>query len=153
MKLNLKDIIEVPGASLPFECEMESSRLNFPSITGFTSPLRAEGIVKNGAGALSLIGSITAEMTCMCDLCMKEFASTKFQELDIHLAAELEDEENDSIFLLDGNLLDVSEVLETCFILEMESKFLCSEDCAGLCEYCGHRQQRQELYASGKRRF
>ncbi len=29
------------------------------------------------------------------------------------------------------------DVLETCFILNMDQKFLCSEDCKGLCERCG----------------
>ncbi|NLH02379.1 MAG: DUF177 domain-containing protein, partial [Clostridiales bacterium] len=33
--------------------------------------------------------------------------------------------------------LDLSDLLETCFILSMESKFLCRENCEGLCPSCG----------------
>lgn len=137
MKLNLKDIIEVLGASLPFACEVDTSRLDFPSVARFTAPVRAVGVVNNNAGALTLTGTLTAEMACICDRCMKEFETVKAMELEVPLAAELEDGESDTIFLLDGNYLDAGDVLETCLILDMESKFLCKEDCAGLCGECG----------------
>ena len=41
------------------------------------------------------------------------------------------------LFTLEGDGIDLSEVLETCFILDMETKFLCKEDCKGLCPTCG----------------
>ena len=137
MKLNLKDIVEVSGASLPFQCEIQPERLDSTSVVRFNSPLLAKGEVKNSAGALTLNGEVTADMVCLCDRCMKEFHSQKVLPLEIPLAAELEDEESADIFLLDGNFLDLDEVLETCFILDFESKFLCKEDCAGLCGSCG----------------
>jgi uncharacterized protein len=31
----------------------------------------------------------------------------------------------------------LDEVLTTLFILDMDTKFLCREDCAGLCPQCG----------------
>ena len=37
---------------------------------------------------------------------------------------------------LDG-AVDAEEVARTAFILGMDSKFLCSEDCKGLCPTCG----------------
>ena len=53
------------------------------------------------------------------------------------LAADLSDEDNPEVFPLDGNWLDVSDVLETIFILSTEEKSLCKENCAGLCSQCG----------------
>ena len=41
------------------------------------------------------------------------------------------------LFVLEGTEIDVQEVLSTCFILDMETKFLCREDCKGLCARCG----------------
>ena len=35
------------------------------------------------------------------------------------------------------NFVNDHEVLSTCFILDMETKFLCKEDCKGLCPSCG----------------
>ena len=53
------------------------------------------------------------------------------------LATELQDEEDDDIILLDGSILDVGEVMTTEFILEMDIKNLCREDCKGICPKCG----------------
>lgn len=66
------------------------------------------------------------------------------------LAAELEDEENPDIFLLDGDWLDLDDVLETCFILDMETKCLCKEDCAGLCASCGANLNLGQCNCRGK---
>jgi uncharacterized protein len=135
--LDLRDIIEIPGTSIPFKCELDTERLDFPSIAGFVSAPTAEGKVTNSAGALTLEGVIEAKMICICDRCGDTFEKTKRMEVSVPLAAELEDEENPDIFLLEGNELDLDDVLSTVFILDMETKFLCSEDCKGLCAGCG----------------
>lgn len=137
MRLNLCEIIEMPGSNLPFSCELETERLACPAISSFVSLPFAKGVIRNTAGVLTLTGTIKADMVCICDRCSSEFRCTKEIPLDVKIAADLTDEDNPDIFPLDGNWLDLSDVLETCFILNTEVKFLCSEDCAGLCPICG----------------
>ena len=136
MRLDLREIIFVPGASIPFACELETDRLDFPSVKAYRSRPRAEGRVYNEAGVLHLEGSLTAEMTCICDRCGAEFDSTKRTDLDAVIVGE-ENEEYPEYFVLEGNEIDLDEILSTCLILDMETKFLCSEDCKGLCPRCG----------------
>lgn len=137
MLLELHEIIDIPGASAPFSCTLETDRLFFPSVSEFLSSPYAEGRVVNSAGALSLEGRITAKMLCVCDRCGEQFELDKSTELNVPLAAELEDEENPDIFLIENSCLDLDEALGTCFILDMDAKLLCSEDCKGLCARCG----------------
>lgn len=137
MRLNLCEIIDMPGSSLPFSCELDAERIASPAILSFVTAPSARGHITNSAGALTLTGSIDCSMQCICDRCGREFILDVSLPLEVKLAAELVDEENPEIFSLDGNWLDLSDVLETCFILDIESKFLCSEDCAGLCDRCG----------------
>ena len=40
-------------------------------------------------------------------------------------------------FLLEGETLDIADLLETVFILNMDTKSLCRDDCKGLCPRCG----------------
>ena len=136
MRLDLREIIEVPGGSVPFSCELETDRLDFPSVRAYLSKPRAEGRVYNEAGVLHLEGRLTAEMRCVCDRCGAEFDSLKETELD-GVIVEEESEEFPEFFVLDGNELDLDDVLSTCLILDMETKFLCREDCKGLCPRCG----------------
>ena len=136
MRLDLREIIFVPGASIPFSCELETERLDFPSVKAYRAAPRAEGRVYNEAGVLHLEGELTAEMTCVCDRCGAEFDSTKVTPLDAVIVGE-ENEEFPEYFVLEGNEIDLDEILSTCLILDMETKFLCSEDCKGLCSRCG----------------
>ena len=136
MRLDLREIIEVPGGSVSFDCGLDPAGLDFPSILCYRSEPHARGRVYNEAGVLHLEGTLTAEMTCVCDRCGAEFESTKQTPLDAVIVEE-ESEDHPELFVLDGNEIDLDEILTTCFILDMETKFLCREDCKGLCPICG----------------
>ena len=135
MLLDLREIIEVPGREVPFRIEPDTDRLSFDPITEYKTAPVAEGRVFNAAGILTLEGTMTADMTCVCDRCGKRFDSVKQMEL----RALLTDGETDDpeAFCLDGDKIDLEEVISTLYVLDMETKFLCSEDCKGLCPKCG----------------
>lgn len=135
MFLNLREIIEVPGGSVPFDCEIDTERLDFPSVKSYNSKPRATGRVYNEAGVLHLTGTLTADMTCICDRCGTEFQSVKETALDAVIAEDSEDDPE--LFALEGDGIDLDDVLSTLLILDMETKFLCREDCKGLCPVCG----------------
>lgn len=136
MRLDLREIIEIPGGSVPFQCELETDRLDFPSVRAYKAKPRAEGRVYNEAGVLHLEGELTAEMVCICDRCGCEFDSVKTTVLDATIVEE-DTGVNPELFILEGDEIDLDEILSTCFILDMETKFLCREDCKGLCSRCG----------------
>ena len=72
-----------------------------------------------------------------CDRCGKEFENPVEVPYEIMLAEELENGENDDILLLENCEVDLGELAESEFILGMDTKTLCSEDCKGLCCQCG----------------
>lgn len=135
MLLDLREIIEVPGREVSFDCFVGTEDLSFESIREYKSDLHGVGKVFNEAGILTLEGVLSAEMTCVCDRCGKEFDSVKVMDIK----ALISDGESDDpeAFVLDGDKLDLDEVLSTIFLLDMETKFLCREDCKGLCSRCG----------------
>ena len=137
MRLNLREIIEIPGGSIPFACELDTENLDFPAVKAYQAKPHAEGQVYNEAGVLNLSGEIRADMLCVCDRCGAEFESTKITALHATIAEEDDNGEDPELFLLDGDEIDLDEILSTCFILDMETKFLCKEDCKGLCPKCG----------------
>lgn len=136
MRLNLREIIEVPGGSVPFRCELDTEGLDFSSIKQYNAKPCAEGLVYNEAGILHLRGTLSADMICICDRCGAEFRRVK----DTQLMATIVEEntgDNPELFVLDGDEIDLTEILSTLFVLDMETKFLCREDCKGLCSTCG----------------
>jgi uncharacterized protein len=137
MRLDLRNIIHVPEASKAFQFQMDLSGLEFYGEHLITRPVQIEGSVSNHAGALVLEGTASSLLDLVCDRCGKKFSREKVVELNCLLAAELEDEENDEIYLLEGNEVDLDEVAGTAFILAMDTKNLCSDNCKGLCAKCG----------------
>ena len=137
MRLELRDIIHTPDAHKPFQFQLDLSGQDFFGARPIVHPVQAEGRVTNHAGALVLEGSARSLLELQCDRCGKSFSREKRVALDSLVAQELEDEENDDILLLDGTELDLDEAVSTAFILAMDTKNLCSDDCKGLCAKCG----------------
>ena len=135
--MNLHELLLNPGSRLPFRCELSTDRLDFPAVLSYTAAPVGEGFIVNNAGALTLRGTLSAAMRCVCDRCAAEFDREVSYPLDVPLASELQDEENPDYFLLEGDELDLEELLETVFILNMDTRFLCRVDCKGLCSRCG----------------
>ncbi len=138
MRLNLKDVINVPGAVKPFEFQMDLSDLEFYGAHPIDRPVLVTGRVRNMAGALVLEAEAQTTLSLTCDRCMKPFTREQAVPIETLLATELADEtSDDEIVLLDGDEVDLDEVATTAFVLAMDSKNLCSEDCKGVCAGCG----------------
>ena len=137
MSVDLRELIRTPGARLPFRHELGTERLSFPAVLSYTEIPVGEGVISNSADVLTLRGHIHSVMRCVCDRCAKEFDKTVDLPLEVRLAAELEDEEDPDYFLLNGDELDIDDLLESAFILGMDPQILCREDCKGLCPRCG----------------
>ena len=137
MILDLHEIIGAPGKSVRFQCELDQDRLRFPALEAFNGPVTAQGTVKNTAGILELTADVQADMTVRCDRCGKAFQKKLASRYTATLQADAEDADSESVFPLEGDGADVSDVLETCFILDTDQTYLCRDDCRGLCPICG----------------
>lgn len=137
MRLDLRPILRTPGASLPFQFQLDLSGMDFYGARPFAHPVRVSGAVRNMAGALSLEGTAETTLELVCDRCLKPFSQNLALSVSTLLAEELEDEENDEIVLLQDGAADLDEIFTTALVLSMDAKHLCSEDCKGLCPTCG----------------
>lgn len=136
MRLDLKDIIHVPGSVLPFAFAMDLSELDFYGVRPFAEPVEVSGKVLNRAGLLELDCEATSNLHLRCDSCGRAFERKMTVPVRYMLATELEQEEDD-IILLDGTVLDLDNLLNEELIFAMDTKNLCSDDCKGRCPKCG----------------
>lgn len=137
MFLELKDVLVTPEAKAPFSFSLDMSDFDLHGTKPVLEPVVVEGCVTNHASALVLTGSIHSSLSLLCDRCLTPFQKKHSVVLDSLVAAQLEDEEHDEIILLEGTRLNLTEVATTAFLLEMDTKNLCKEDCLGLCSGCG----------------
>ena len=139
MLLGLSKIMDMPGAVAPFTTSVDLSDLQYGNSKPVTEPVTAEGQVRNTAGVLVMTGSIQTTIHGTCDRCATEFDREVEFPLDVVLVTELANEENEDewVFPLEGDSADLDDIVRTVFVLNLDSKLLCKEDCQGLCCRCG----------------
>ena len=137
MLLDLREIIGVPGSKVTFDYEPDLSKEVIGSIVRIKQPSRAAGSVTNSAGVLTFSAIVDALSVCVCARCLKEFEYPVHQQISVYLTEGGEDGDNSDSYLLQGDKLDADEIIITEFALELDQRYLCREDCAGLCEKCG----------------
>ena len=120
MRLDLSQIIEIPGGSVPFSCVLDTGDLDFEQVKAYRSAPHAEGCVRNTAGILELTGTIEAAMKCVCDRCGGEYDTVKETALSALLSEDDSEEDDPDVFPLEGDSIDLTEILRTLFILDMD---------------------------------
>jgi len=136
MLLDLREIIGVPGGRVSFDFEPDMSDAASGSVVRIKKPARAAGNVMNRAGVLTFSANVDATLICVCARCLKEFEYPVHKQISANLTEGGEGEDSDGYFL-QGDEVDIGEIVVTEFILNMADRLLCDENCAGLCQYCG----------------
>jgi len=139
MRLDLSSIIDRPGESIAYSVSVDLSDLVYGTSKPVSEPVLASGTVRNTAGVLVMKGLITTCIHGTCDRCAADFQRNVEIPVDAVLVSELanEDSEDEWVFPLEADSADLDDIVRTVFVLNMDSKLLCKEDCKGLCCRCG----------------
>ncbi len=139
MLLGLSKIIDCPGTSVDFSASVDLRDLQYGSCFPVSEDVVAEGVIRNTAGVLMMKGIIRTTIHGVCDRCASDFTRDVEIPIDVVLVTELSNEENEDewVFPLEGDSADLEDIVRTVFVLNMDSKLLCKEDCKGLCCKCG----------------
>lgn len=139
MLLDLKSIMATPGDTIPFLESFDLSDLCYGVSYPVSEAVIAEGTVRNTAGVLVMKGTVRTRIHGICDRCAGEFQRDVSFPIDAVLVTELssEEDEDENIFPLVGDSADLEEIVRTVFVLNLDSKLLCREDCKGICPRCG----------------
>lgn len=113
-------------------------------LTGATG---VEGRASRKGEEVRLKGRISAAVEVACDRCLRPVAGpleVEFEESFIPVAADArEGEERElqaadlHVSVYDGESVDVDELVREQLLLALPARFVCREDCKGLCPACG----------------
>ena len=104
-----------------------------------------------------LEGQLAFEMELACSRCVEPVAISVsrdiqavllLQRVDTDGEVELNDEQLDESYL-DGDVIDLPELIREQMLLSLPPKALCSEDCKGLCPGCGVDLNHEECTCDG----
>lgn len=137
MILELQNLFQNSGEQLPFDTEFDWRQVDWNGSEPFVSPVHVEGLFRNEAGVVSVDMHVTFHFLAPCDRCMAEVDRAYDFHFKHLLADHLNDEENDDFLLVEDMHFDLERFVQEDVFLALPTKFLCREDCKGLCPQCG----------------
>ncbi len=137
MTLDLKRIFANEGAVLPIEHELDMHEVDHAGAYPLKKPVKISGSVSNRAGMVELRLEMSYTYDGFCDRCGMPVVRTFTVPFSKALAVSIEGEESDTILTVPDMQLDVDELVYTEVYVSLPTKFLCHQECKGLCPTCG----------------
>lgn len=138
MILDLREIFASDGASRELGFDLDMRDVEIAGGHPFASPITVTARVENKAGMVSLLLSADFLLATVCDRCCEPIQRELSYRFSHKLIEQLQEDVNDEYIETPEFQLDLAELVRTDILLELPSKFICREDCQGLCQKCGH---------------
>ena len=138
MLLDLKDIFVSDGACKDVSYTLSMSDVEVSGERPFSSPVQIQAHVENKAGMVTLTIDAAFVYQTACDRCLVPIERRFDYHFSHKIIENLEEDFNDDYIEAPDLALDLDELISSDILLELPSKFLCREDCQGLCQKCGH---------------
>ncbi len=144
--------------SIEFSYELPPESVAVGNDISFLTPVTASGSITetvsgNGdsEGYVELALTVSTKIGTHCARCLDDVESDYTITAKYGVTPFLQNaEENETCIMTDEGLLDIASVARTLFLLNLPSRFLCSEDCKGICQGCGANLNREPCTCTEK---
>ena len=131
--LDLKKLLDGSLESLDFSVEIQDCDF----VDAVSCKASACGTITNHSGLILLNGSIKPDAVVECARCGREISYSDEITLNAKITDKLANEDEDEFILMQDFAIDIEDIVRTALILELPTRYLCDEDCKGLCPKCG----------------
>ena len=137
MILNLKKLFADKTGVLAFDYDMDMSSAKVDSVYPFVSPVKVQGTVTVKDGFAQLAAKTSFDFSVPCDRCARQINKRFSYSFSHILVQSLENEADDRFIVIHDEQFNLDELMREDVLLELPTKFLCREDCRGICPVCG----------------
>jgi len=102
----------------------------------FLEPVKLDSTLNFVGDILSLDGRIKTRLRLSCSRCLEEFDTAIDVEIHEKFSSNLNNKD-DEINFIEGDVIDINNIIENNIEMALPIKKLCNEDCKGLCYHCG----------------
>jgi uncharacterized protein len=143
MEIKFSDIKSRKERKKPvsFDLKLEPTYFEGEKIN-FLESVKVEGYTVIDNEIVILSANIKAQLELICSRCLETF----IYPIDIDIEERFTNNEtnlNDEVVFVKGDILNITEIVESAIISSLPIKRLCNEDCKGLCQNCGVNLNKQ----------
>lgn len=135
MHLNVSKALSNPGQSYPFQADIEIPPMEVLDDPVSFAHVHGEGEYVGSGSAVTVRMHVEGQVTSRCALCLEPV--TEEISCDADALFRPGAKEGDDDYPLEGNGVDLMPYVREALLLELPMRFICSEDCKGLCPICG----------------
>ena len=159
MKLDLRALLAGECRTLPFRFYLDPPDVSDPRSTlwgvRFPSPMEVDGSIINTAGYMRMSLNLSLDYVASCARCLADVSGTFRFDLEKTVAPAsqlqgLDEDKKEEFAIVEDGFLDLDEQLLELLEMEFPSRFLCREDCKGLCQRCGKNRNDGECDCNTK---
>lgn len=136
MRIDMTPILEARTDKVGFSFDSEIADGLFAD-KSFPVPVHVDGEVVNRSGYMFLTLNAKVKYKTQCARCLEEIERDFSLDLTKNVAMDGEISDDDDVIVIRDSGIETDEPLEELLFLELPSRDLCKEDCAGLCTKCG----------------
>ena len=137
MNIQLEQIFNIDGSKKEFDFIFKPDYSLSDDISLDAPGIAVSGKIENNTGIVSLSAKAEFSATVVCSRCAEEFKKDFSVDIEHLLAKSLENEENDDYIVVENGSLDLATLISEDIIFSLPLRFLCDEECKGLCSKCG----------------
>lgn len=137
MIIELESVFNTEGLKVPFDYELSLSGVEVSGYAPIAEPVRVSGCVENKAGIVNLTAKVDLVYEAPCDRCARDVKRDFSFPVEHTLAVALESGDSDDFLEVPNMRLNLDELVEEDVNLAIPTKYLCNDDCKGLCPICG----------------
>ena len=146
MKLDLRPLLAGERLlEIDYDLVIETDPEDTASIlygVSFPSPMMVKGDITNTAGYMRMYLEAELGYEAKCARCLADVDGSFAFDLEKTVApkevlADLDEDRLDDYAIIDDGFLDIDSRITEQLEIEFPIRFLCSEDCKGLCSKCG----------------
>ena len=138
MIIDVSSILKEIGGRIELDGDVRLPDTEFLGDYHFEEPLKVSGSVSNNGKSLILRARAEGSMITNCARCMKEITVPVSFSIDENLAREDADiSEDEDIILFSDTTIEIDDIILDNFLMSTDGKYLCKDDCKGLCPECG----------------
>ncbi len=137
MIVDLSNLLKAEGSKIRFDSVMKVDELEFNGdLYSFPEPVNVSGNVFNAGNVLELKAAVSGCIHVKCYRCMREIQRDFSFAMDETLTNDDASEAEEAI-RFEGHRIEIDDIVINHILLNTSMKYLCSEDCKGLCSACG----------------
>ena len=129
MKLDLNRVLELPGEADVVMADVDLTSVRHAGRALFTA--------QNRAGVVTLDCTYRFTLSVLCDRCLAPLELPTTRTVSHTVVRTVSGEDDETFLVAEDGIVELDTLATNDLLPELPQRFLCAEDCKGLCPTCG----------------